>query len=104
MVLRKKKKAKKSDHSSELGKLKKLKGQIEGVEKMINEQRYCADVIGQVRAVRSGLLSVEASMLETHLKNCVSEAIRQGKQSEVDTKIDEIVQIFRQSASRGVRI
>ena len=58
-----------SDHTRELAKLKKLRGQIEGVEKMINEYRYCGEILAQVRSIRAGFLGIEASILETHLKN-----------------------------------
>jgi CsoR family transcriptional regulator, copper-sensing transcriptional repressor len=93
-----------SDHSRELNSLKKLGGQIEGIEKMIIERRYCADILAQIRAVRAGCLSIEASVLETHLKDCVAEAIRQKKQNVADKKIEEIVQLFRQSGSKGVHL
>lgn len=93
-----------SDHSKELKKIKTIKGQIVGIENMIESQRYCTDLITQVRAVRSSLLSVEASMLETHLNNCFTEALKSGKAPEIKKKIHEVVQLFRQSTSKGVRL
>jgi len=93
-----------SDHTRELAKLKKLRGQIEGVEKMINEYRYCGEILAQVRSIRAGFLGIEASILETHLKNCVTEAIEQKRLDEANCKIEEIIQLFRKSSTSGVQL
>ncbi len=99
-----KQKNKHSDHSRELAKLKRIKGQLEGVEKMISEKRYCGDILVQVRAVHAGLLSVESSILETHLKGCVADTFRSGSKSEIENKIDEIFRLFKNAKSKGVRL
>lgn len=93
-----------SDHSKELPKLKTIKGQLLGVEKMIEEKRYCTDILAQVRAARAGLLMVEASILETHLHNCVAETFQSGSSKKAKAKIDEIISLFRQSSTKGVRL
>jgi DNA-binding FrmR family transcriptional regulator len=93
-----------SDHTSELKKFKRVKGQIEGVEKMIEDQRYCTAILSQLRAIRAGLLAIESSILKTHLHTCVSEAIRSGKSSQANKKINEVVEVFKWSGSKGVSV
>ena len=91
-----------SDHSGELPRFKRIKGQIDGVEKMIIEKRYCGEILDQLRAVKSGLVAIEASILETHLHTCVSEAIKSGKQKEAKEKIDEVIDLFRHATRKGI--
>jgi len=90
------------DHSAQLSKLNRVEGQVAGVKKMIDERRYCTDIILQVRATRKALASIEASLLETHLRNCVSGAIESGGKLDKDKKISEIIQIFKSANSQGI--
>lgn len=83
------------DHSGETGKLNRVIGQVEGVKKMIAENRYCPDILVQLRAARSALKTVEANILESHLRGCVAEAMAQGKAADVDSKILEIKELFK---------
>lgn len=80
------------DHGAESAKLNRVIGQVEGVKKMIAERRYCPDILTQLRAARSALKTVEANILETHLKGCVAQAIREGY---ADDKIAEIKELFK---------
>lgn len=91
-----------SDHTKELLRFNRIKGQIDGVEKMINEKRYCGEILNQLRAVKAGLAAIEASILETHLHTCVSEAIKSGKQKVAKEKIDEVIDLFKHATSKGV--
>ncbi len=68
--------------------LKKIEGQVRGLEKMVDEKRYCMDILNQVAAVRSALDSVSMVMLKRHMETCVSSAIRDGRSKAV---IDEII-------------
>jgi CsoR family transcriptional regulator, copper-sensing transcriptional repressor len=58
--------------------LRRIEGQVRGIEKMIDEDRYCIDVLTQVNAVRAALESVALQLLADHTEHCVSEAIREG--------------------------
>ena len=82
-------------HDSELGKLNRISGQVEGVKKMIAERRYCPDILTQLRAVRSAVRSVEANILETHLKSCVTESLTSGNARDAQKKIDELKDLFK---------
>lgn len=90
------------DHSQQLSKLNRVEGQVAGIKKMIEERRYCTDIIQQVRATRKALAAIEAALLEAHLLNCVSGAIESGNKAEKETKISEVMQIFKSAASQGI--
>ena len=72
--------------------LKIAKGQIESVMKMVDEDKYCIDVLHQIQAVESALKETGNLLLETHLKGCVAENIKKGKAEE---SIAEIMQVFK---------
>ena len=59
--------------------LRRIEGQIRGIEKMVDEDRYCIDVLTQVNAARAALESVALQLLADHTEHCVAEAIRAGK-------------------------
>ncbi len=80
-------------HHAELKKLNRIAGQVEGIKKMIEEHRYCVDILTQMRAARAALRAVEANILETHLKTCVTESFISGKDR--DAKIGEIKDLFK---------
>lgn len=71
--------------------LKTSKGQIEGILKMINDDRYCVDISKQILAVQALLKKANLQLLENHLNSCVKEAIIEGNGSE---KINEIIDII----------
>ena len=60
------------NHSHEIPRLNRAIGQLEGIKKMIMEQRYCTDIIIQLKAVRSAVKRVESNILKTHLEECVA--------------------------------
>lgn len=82
------------NHEKELVKLNRAKGQLIGVIGMIEENRYCPDILIQIRAVKSALQSVEHSILKTHLEHCVHDAISAKNSKEIDIKIHELVKIL----------
>lgn len=79
------------DHTAELKRLSRIKGQVEGVERMINERRYCPEIVQQIKAIRSALKSLEASVVEGHMRYCVKQAIASRDAFVVQEKIEEIV-------------
>ncbi len=83
------------DHSAELRRLNRIKGQVEGVERMIVERRYCPDIIQQIKAARSALKSLEASIIEGHMRHCVKQAIASRDPFVVQQKIEEIILLVK---------
>lgn len=83
------------DHRKEFSRLNRVSGQIDGIKKMIEENRYCPDIMMQLRAARSAIKTIEADILERHLQGCVAAAMTSGKDDEKNQKIDEIKQLFK---------
>ncbi|MCG3174247.1 MAG: hypothetical protein GMKNLPBB_02475 [Myxococcota bacterium] len=84
-----------ADHSREIHRINRIAGQLEGIRRMIEEGRYCPDILIQIRAARSAMDSLYAEVLEGHLRHCVSGAMRSGPEDEVETKINELMELFR---------
>lgn len=82
------------DHSREGVRLKRVKGQLEGVLKMIEDKRYCPDILIQVRAAKSAIQAIEHSILKTHLVSCVSEALHEKNEEKVNQKIEELIELI----------
>jgi DNA-binding FrmR family transcriptional regulator len=75
--------------------LKRIEGQVRGVQKMIEENRYCIDVVNQIEAVRAALSRVEADLLRQHLQICVQQAFASKASGEQDRVIEELIDVFR---------
>ena len=83
------------DHGAELRRLSRIKGQVEGVERMIIDQRYCPEIVIQIKAIRSALRSLEANIIEGHMKHCVKDAIKSRDPEVVQEKINEILLLMK---------
>ena len=83
------------DHKKELVRLKKIAGQINGVIKMVDDGRYCIDILQQLAAVKSAIHSLQANLLETHLNHCIKGAFSSKKDSDIAEKIEELKEIFK---------
>ena len=82
------------DHTKELARLKKIAGQVAGIQRMIEDQRYCIDIMQQLSAVKSAVVAVQSNMLETHLNACVTDVIKTKKDKDVKKKISELKLFF----------
>ncbi|HIN26295.1 MAG TPA: transcriptional regulator [Candidatus Marinimicrobia bacterium] len=78
-----------------LSRLNRIAGQIDGVKKMMEERRYCPDIITQLRAISSTTKSLEASLLETHLEACVAGAFKSNNTKDQKEKIAELIKLFK---------
>ena len=79
---------------AQLGRLGRIEGQVRGVTRMVEEDRYCIDVINQVRAVRAALDKVEQEILHDHLQHCVAHAFHAGSARERQAKIEELLEVL----------
>jgi DNA-binding FrmR family transcriptional regulator len=77
--------------------MKRIKGQVEGIQRMIEEERYCADIIVQITAARASLQAVAKTLLAEHLKTCTLAAIRDGGRA-ADTMYQELVDLVSKMA------
>ena len=78
--------------ASNLRRLRRIEGQVRGIEKMIDEDRYCIDVLTQLSATRAALESVSLQLLADHTEHCVAEAIRSGKGNQKVRELNEAVE------------
>jgi CsoR family transcriptional regulator, copper-sensing transcriptional repressor len=89
---------KKHDKSSSLKRLSRIEGQVRGVARMVEEDRYCIDIITQVAAVRAALRRVEEEILREHISHCVEHAIVSGDAAEQRRKVAELMDVLSRSA------
>jgi DNA-binding FrmR family transcriptional regulator len=88
-----------TDHHSALPRIKKIAGQVNGVLKMIEDERYCVDILTQFKAIRSAIKSVEAKILEEHLNHCVHQAVKSGNSKQGKQMVDELITLVKKSTS-----
>jgi len=84
-------------HEGQLEFLKKIEGQVRGIQKMIGEKRYCVDIITQIRSVIGALRHVEDGIFRKHLEGCVINVLRGKSEVEKQKKITEIVELVAKS-------
>jgi len=82
------------DQAAILNRLKRVEGQVRGVSKMVEEDRYCIDILHQLQAVKAALGRTEDEILKSHAACCVSEAIASGDEAEQRAKFGELVELF----------
>ena len=76
-----------------VNRLKRIEGQVRGIQKMIDEDRYCVDILVQISAINAALKKVGFTVAERHTKHCVAHAVKAG---EGDAAIDELMGILKQ--------
>jgi DNA-binding FrmR family transcriptional regulator len=81
-------------HRAQKNRLNRVRGQIDGIERMIDDVRYCVDIVTQIRAAKSALASLEQQILEIHLKECVHQAFSSKNKGLAEEKIQEILKIM----------
>jgi DNA-binding FrmR family transcriptional regulator len=81
-----------------VNRLSRIEGQVRGLARMVEEGRYCIDVLTQIQAARAALSRVETEMLKDHLGHCIEAAITGGDAAEQRAKASELVQLLERSA------
>lgn len=81
-----------------LNRLSRVEGQVRGIVRMIDEDRYCIDVMTQIRAIRAALTRVESEMLKDHVGHCVEAAIVTGDAAEQRKKVSELIELLEKTA------
>jgi DNA-binding FrmR family transcriptional regulator len=80
--------------SALLNRLNRIEGQVRGVARMVEDDRYCIDVLTQLRAVRAALARVEGELLKNHLDHCIESAIVAGDAVEQRKKAGELIELL----------
>jgi DNA-binding FrmR family transcriptional regulator len=81
-------------HEKQLQYLKKIEGQIRGVQKMIEEKRYCVDIMTQLHSVIGALYRVENEIFKRHIDGCVVGALKGKSEKDKEQKIDEVIALI----------
>ena len=74
--------------------LRRIEGQIRGLQKMVEEERYCADIITQVASVQQALRGVARNLMRNHLHHCAAKALRSGQREETEAMYDELLDLI----------
>lgn len=74
--------------------LKKIKGQVQGIEKMVEDEKYCIDILNQITAIKGALNQVSHMLIRGHISNCVANAIKYSNKSNQLKKIEELMEVL----------
>ena len=87
-----------ADHRAQLSRINRIEGQVRGVKNMVEEGKYCVDILTQIKAIRSALKGLELQILEGHANHCLMNAIESKSKSDVQEKINEIMDLIKKSS------
>jgi len=85
------------DHQDNMTALRRIEGQVRGVQRMIANRQYCIDILNQIHAVKGALTRVEEKILQKHFQHCVKTAIMGSSEKEKQQKLDEILKLIDQT-------
>lgn len=80
------------NHKDQITRMNRIAGQVAGIKRMIEEERYCLDILLQLRAVRAAVKKVEGNILQRHMQHCVAETL--GESPEAQQKVAELQKLF----------
>ena len=80
-------------HKEQLTNLRRIEGQIRGIQGMAEEGKYCVDILNQIKAVKNSITAVEGKILKTHLRECIKNSLK--GDDEFDVKMDEIMKVLK---------
>ena len=87
-----------ADKPALVTRLHRIEGQVRGIEKMVEDDRYCIDILTQIAAVNTALESLGLQLLDSHVKHCVAGALASGDEADAQTKADELLEAVRRFA------
>lgn len=82
-------------HLDEIVPLKRIEGQIRGIQKMIEEKRYCIDILTQLSSVVGAIKRVEENILHRHLRGCVRSSFLKGSREDKEVKVNEVIEVLQ---------
>jgi CsoR family transcriptional regulator, copper-sensing transcriptional repressor len=83
-----------------LGRLRRIEGQVQGIQRMVEEDKYCGDILLQLTAVQGAVEQVQRLLLGRHIESCVADAIRSGSTRDRQKKVDELLEVFSRFGGR----
>ena len=82
-------------HKEQMAALRRVEGQIKGIQRMVEDEKYCIDIVIQIHAVVNALYSISEKIFAKHIEGCVRHAFTEGSRAEKNKKIEEIVNVVR---------
>ena len=82
------------DHTAQVPRLNRIEGQIRGINKMIQEGRYCIDILTQIRSASNALAKVQENIFRAHLESCVKDSLTGDDPGDREKKVEEILEIL----------
>jgi CsoR family transcriptional regulator, copper-sensing transcriptional repressor len=83
--------------------LRRVGGQVQGVQRMLEDGKDCADILLQISAIRGALEQVSKILMARHVESCVAESVKAGSERERTRKIEELIRVFSRHSGFGVR-
>jgi CsoR family transcriptional regulator, copper-sensing transcriptional repressor len=83
-----------------LGRLRRIEGQVQGIQRMVEEDKYCVDILLQLTAVQGAVEQVQRLLLGRHIESCVADAVRSGSTRDRQKKMDELLEVFSRFGGR----
>lgn len=80
--------------SSNLNRLRRIEGQIRGLQKMVEEDRYCPDILVQIASVQEALRGIGRALMQNHLQHCATDVLRHGTQDDARRMYDELLELI----------
>jgi DNA-binding FrmR family transcriptional regulator len=84
--------------ASNLKRLRRIEGQVRGLQKMVEDERYCADILMQISSVQEALRAVGRELMRNHLRHCAADAIRKGSPEQAEAMYDELLELVYRSS------
>lgn len=84
--------------ASNLGRLRRIEGQVRGLQRMVEENRYCADILTQLSSVQEALRAVARALMRNHLSHCVNHALSTGSAGEKEAMYEELLELIYKNA------
>ena len=83
-----------------LGRLRRIEGQVQGIQRMVEEDKYCVDILLQLTAVEGAVEQVQRLLLGRHIESCVADAVRSGSTRDRQKKVEELLDVFSRFSGR----
>jgi len=77
-----------------LGRLRRIEGQVQGVQRMVEEDKYCVDIMLQISAIQGALEQVSKMLMHRHIESCMMDSMKAGSDRERAKKIEELIEVF----------
>lgn len=85
------------NHQDNLPALRRIEGQVRGIQRMIEQRKYCIDILNQIYAIKGALAKVEEKILDRHFRHCVTQAVKGSSERQKQEKLGEILKLINQT-------